>query len=243
MQFVTENYHSHTYRCQHATGTEREYIEAAIEMGIKTLGFSDHVPCPYKTDYVSGIRMTWEQADEYVAVIRKLQEEYADRIKILVGFEAEYIPEFFQEQCEMFDRLKVDYVILGAHFLESEEDGQYTGHPTASVEFLKQYVDSCLEGMATGRFMYLAHPDLINFIGDEKVYEAEMKRLCLGLKEMGKPVECNMLGYAGNRHYPSKRFWKIVKETGAPYIIGVDAHSVADMKNVDAYNGVVELCK
>ena len=27
------NYHTHTFRCQHATGTEREYIESALAAG------------------------------------------------------------------------------------------------------------------------------------------------------------------------------------------------------------------
>ena len=27
------NYHTHTWRCRHADGTEREYVETAIEAG------------------------------------------------------------------------------------------------------------------------------------------------------------------------------------------------------------------
>lgn len=38
--------------------------------------------------------MTMEQAPEYVYAIRKLGKEYASDIKLYVGFEAEYIPEF-----------------------------------------------------------------------------------------------------------------------------------------------------
>ena len=90
--FLKANYHTHTFRCQHAYGSEREYIEAAIRMGITELGFSDHVPCPFKDGYVSGIRMTMEQAPEYVHAIRELGKEYASDIKLYVGFEAEYIP-------------------------------------------------------------------------------------------------------------------------------------------------------
>ena len=41
---MTENYHTHTYRCGHAVGTERDYVEAALKAGIRTLGFSDHTP-------------------------------------------------------------------------------------------------------------------------------------------------------------------------------------------------------
>ncbi len=40
------NYHTHTKRCRHAVGEDREYVEAAIEAGLKVLGFSDHTPIP-----------------------------------------------------------------------------------------------------------------------------------------------------------------------------------------------------
>ncbi|MFR5796189.1 MAG: PHP domain-containing protein [Christensenellales bacterium] len=44
------NYHTHTARCGHATGTDEDYVLAAIEQGFDELGFSDHVPWPYRTD-------------------------------------------------------------------------------------------------------------------------------------------------------------------------------------------------
>lgn len=31
------NYHTHTYRCGHAKGTEEEYVKAAIEGGLEVL--------------------------------------------------------------------------------------------------------------------------------------------------------------------------------------------------------------
>ena len=47
------NYHTHTWRCRHADGTEREYVERAIEGGLKILGFSDHSPYPFPDGYDS----------------------------------------------------------------------------------------------------------------------------------------------------------------------------------------------
>ena len=44
---MTANYHTHTWRCLHASGTERQYVERAIEGGLAVLGFSDHAPMPY----------------------------------------------------------------------------------------------------------------------------------------------------------------------------------------------------
>ena len=38
------NYHTHTTRCNHATGTEEEYVQSALERGLEILGFSYHTP-------------------------------------------------------------------------------------------------------------------------------------------------------------------------------------------------------
>ena len=50
------NYHTHTWRCRHADGTEREYVERAIEGGLKILGFSDHSPYPFPDGYADAAR-------------------------------------------------------------------------------------------------------------------------------------------------------------------------------------------
>ena len=41
------NYHTHTVRCQHASGDDRAYVETAIKNGMRVLGFSDHCPWIY----------------------------------------------------------------------------------------------------------------------------------------------------------------------------------------------------
>ena len=49
------NYHTHTQRCGHAIGEDREYIEQAVKNGFGILGFSDHCPWVFPADYVSDI--------------------------------------------------------------------------------------------------------------------------------------------------------------------------------------------
>lgn len=235
-KFLTANYHAHTFRCQHASGTEREYIEAAIDMGIKEFGFSDHIPCPFKDGYVSHIRMMMDEAPEYVHTIRTLAEEYRNDIRIYVGFEAEYIPEFYQEQMNMVHTLGVDYLIMGQHFLLSEQQGPYMGTPTDDESRIRDYVDRVIEGMDTGSYRYLAHPDLMNYQGMESVYDWEMTRLCKAMKERGIPLEINILGMgAGGKHYPTERFWKIPGEIGNDVILGLDAHSPEQVQDVESY--------
>ncbi len=240
-EFLYADYHAHTSRCQHAYGTEREYIEAAIEMGEKIFGFSDHIPCPFKDGYVSNIRMTMEQAPEYVDCIRRLAEEYKDDIRILVGFEAEYIPEFFEEQLAMTKNLGIDYMIMGQHFWKSENQGPYSGSPTKDEERIRLYVDSVIEGMSTGAYLYLAHPDLINYQGMDSVYEFEMERLCKAMLQMDKPLEINMLGMGTGRHYPNPKFWEIAARVGNRVVLGQDAHAVEHITDRKAYEKCMAL--
>lgn len=242
-EFLTANYHTHTWRCKHAQGTEREYIEAAIDMGIRVLGFSDHMPCSYKSGYVSGIRMEMKQADEYVSTLRQLAWEYRKQIHILVGFEAEYIPEFYKEQLSLFHRLRCDYMIMGQHFLGSEEDSPYVGTPTDDESRIRQYVDLVIEGMGKGTFSCLAHPDLMNYQGLDSVYEWEMTRMCKALKELSIPLELNVLGVGENKHYPNKSFWKIAGRIGNTVIVGMDAHSVSHLRDGRSYDKCMELAE
>ena len=70
------NLHTHTFRCNHASGKERDYIENAIAGGLTTLGFADHAPYPFPNGYQSGFRMLCDQVDDYVDTLLALREEY-----------------------------------------------------------------------------------------------------------------------------------------------------------------------
>lgn len=162
--------------------------------------------------------------------------------KIYAGFEAEYVPEFYEEQMRMFRNLGCDYMIMGQHFLGSEENGPYTGTETEDESRIRRYVDLVIEGMQTGSYAYLAHPDLMNYQGMDSVYDWEMTRLCKEMKELDIPLEINMLGMGeGARHYPAERFWKIAGEVGNKAILGLDAHCVRHIQDMDSYRKCMEL--
>lgn len=230
------NYHTHTARCQHAEGEDREYVEAAIRAGMKILGFSDHCPWVFPDGYVSNIRMHPSEVDDYFSSLESLKKEYEKEIKILIGFEAEYVPELMEAQDTLLSDYPVDYMILGQHFLGTETDSIYTGTPTNDENRLKRYVDLVTGGMETGRYLYLAHPDVIHFTGADDIYEKYMTRLCQYLKKKEIPVEINMLGAFQGRHYPSDRFLRIVKKVGNTCIIGVDAHTPEQLINKNGVN-------
>ena len=88
------NYHTHTARCMHATGSDEDYVLSAIKGGYQELGFSDHTPWKYHTDYVADMRMLPEELPGYVESLRSLREKYQDQISIKIGLECEYFPAY-----------------------------------------------------------------------------------------------------------------------------------------------------
>lgn len=219
------NYHTHTWRCRHAAGTEREYIETAIAAGVEILGFSDHNPCVFGGEYYSDYRMYPEQTEDYFRTLTDLKQEYAGDIRIHIGLEAEFYPAVFEETMELLSRFPCEYLLLGQHFLRNEYDGPYAYLPSGDPGQLRDYVTQTLEGLSVGMFTYLAHPDLFRWQGRREIYQKEMERLCRGAKQLGVPLEYNLLGLHTGRSYPNPAFWQIAAQTGNDVILGIDAHS------------------
>ncbi len=219
------NYHTHTFRCQHATGEDKAYVEQAIQNGMKILGFSDHCPWVFSDGYHSSIRMCPEELDGYFHSLTSLKQEYADDITIYIGFESEYVSEMIPAQQQLLKDYPVDYMILGEHFLYPEQKGIYSSRPTKEETELEYYVNLVIEAMETGQYLYVAHPDLFHFIGDHAIYEKHFRRLCEYLKKKEIPIEINMLGWTERRHYPNAQFLQIAQSVGNTAIIGCDAHT------------------
>lgn len=219
------NYHTHTWRCNHASGTEREYIENAIQAGLRILGFSDHSPYVFPGEYYSHFRMRLNQLEDYVQTVLQLRSEYAGRIEIPLGLELEYYPQLLPKLLPALRDQPIDYVILGQHFIGNEYDASYNGLMTYEEDTLRQYCDQSIDAMQTGLFTYFAHPDLIHYCGDPKVYQKHMRRICTEAKSCGIPLEINLLGVHEGRNYPNVLLWEVAAEEGCNVVLGRDAHN------------------
>ena len=219
------NYHTHTPRCHHAKGTEREYVESAIEAGLQVLGFSDHGPYHFPGGYEGPAKMLPSQLEDYAEQLLRLKEEYRDDIEIRLGLEAEYYPQLWEAHLRFLEAFPIEYLLLGQHYTGNEYEGDpYCGKPGQDVRALRTYCRQCMEGLATGKFLYFAHPDLINYSGPEEFYEEEMTALCRFCRERNIPLEVNLLGVREDRNYPDDRFWRIAAREGNTVIYGSDAH-------------------
>ena len=228
---MLHNYHTHTARCNHASGTDREYVEQAIENGLKTLGFSDHAPYIFPNgQYPSDHRMRVDELFEYAKSIRSLAKEYEKDIRILCGFELEYYPDYHTDEMTFLRQIKPDYLILGQHFLGNEYSLLSSSRSLAGNDLgLVAYVSQVIAGLSTGDFTYLAHPDVAGRSFSPEVIEREYRRLCRAAKRFGVPLEINLLGLRSKRHYPSETFFRIAAEEGNQVVFGTDAHEPRDV--------------
>lgn len=220
------NYHTHTPRCHHAEGTEEEYIQMALTHGMKILGFSDHTPQFYPNGRVSNIRMLPEELADYTQTLEALKSKYAGEIQIHIGLEVEYYPDLFPELLSFLQDSPVEYMLLGQHWCGNEIGEIYNGRPaTEDEQRLKRYCYQVAEAMQTGLFTYVAHPDLMDFVGDDKIYEKHMRWLCREANSNQIPLEINLLGMVNQKCYPNEKLWRVAGEENCAVVIGADAHS------------------
>ena len=112
--------------CEHARGSLRETIEAAIAAGYQTFGVSEHAPRTeerflYESELAKGysVDRLAREFDEYAAEVSKLAAEYADRITILRGFEADVVPSagYRQLMQAWFRQYEFDYMVGSVHYV------------------------------------------------------------------------------------------------------------------------------
>ena len=232
---INYNYHTHTKRCGHASGEDEEYVLAAIKVGIKELGFSDHIFYPGLSQ--KPIRQDGSDFDDYVNSISNLREKYKDKIKIFLGFEAEYIEGFEDFYKTILDNPKIDYLICGNHcYYENNEWHWYFNSPNNKQD-ISRYVDRTIKAIESGLFLYIAHPDIfLNWYTDRDDFIIDqIRQICQKAKEYNLPLEINLEGAKHKVHleslgqepyyYPHDIFWQIASEVGNDIVVGIDAHN------------------
>lgn len=130
------NLHTHTCLCD-GKDTPEEMVQQAITMGFDSLGFSGHVPTPFRMDYCI------QDIDVYIAEINRLKEKYKKDIQIYLGVE--------EDAFALIDRSKFEYIIGSYHFIK--KDGIYYTIDITPEEF-EQCVTVCGDPLSFAETYY-----------------------------------------------------------------------------------------
>lgn len=250
---IRNNYHTHTFRCGHAIGSDEEYVIEALALGLHSLGFSDHVMLPNLRQ--PNVRGNFEVSEGYFASIRELEEKYAGRIRIYLAFEAEAFPEYFDYYRSLLESGTIDYLILGNHCtLDNGVIRSFFSKFTDKKDVI-EYTDTLIEGLKTGLFRIIAHPDYYMdsyYRWDHTARKCARRIIKAAIKydvllefnfaciRRGKVKKGKQVRYG----YPFVPFWKMVRFYKAKVVLGLDAHAPSDLTsylNDDGYRLVQSL--
>lgn len=220
--------HNHTPLCNHAKGTPREFVEAAIKCGINVFGFSDHAPMNFDQTY----RMRFDEMDGYEAEVKELKAEFKDKIDIKLAYEADYLPGLMDKR--VFDA-DVDYLIGSVHFIgewgfdNPEFIGDYK--KKNPDETWAEYFRLIGEMAKIKEFNIVGHMDLLkvfNFKPSSDTTKLAMNAL-EEIKKAGMAIEINASGLRKpvKEAYPSNELLSAALELEIPITFGSDAHAVS----------------
>lgn len=221
--------HNHTHFCNHASGTQEQYILRAMDLGIDVFGFSEHAPM---SNFNDGYRISVENLPKYVSETKRLQEKYSNNIEILLGYEVDFIKNSL-----ILDEIKdakVDYLIGSCHYLDNwgfdnpEYIGEYKNRDITKI--WEEYFCAVKDMASSKLFDIVGHLDLIKIFDfmPKKDIRLIAKDAISEIKRANMVVEINSAGCRKpiKEQYPSLELLKMCYEKDIQITFSSDAHSV-----------------
>jgi len=227
------DYHMHTPRCHHASGTVRQYAEAAMAAGLREIGMSDHSPMP--NGFMDDWRMGPAELHSYLTEVEKVRDALARRLCVRVGLEADFRPGSEAGMQRLLKLYDWDYVIGSVHYIDDwdfDNPARLAHWDEVGVEEVYcAYFDRVAQSAATGLFDIIGHPDLIKKFGHrppagrQRVLQAE-ETMLQAVKKAGCALEISSAGLRKPvaEIYPHPRIVARAAELGIPFAYGSDAH-------------------
>lgn len=233
--------HVHTQFCD-GKSTAEEMALAALEKGFVSLGFSSHALQDFDLAYA----LDEQREKDYIAEVRRLQAQYAGRLRIRLGME--------MDSLSIANREKFEYVIGSTHYFKTAS-GEYT-----AVDGPLEQVLAMLESNFGGDWLTLAEayyqraaafvarsrPDIIGHFDliskhnaggrffDEghprylKAAEAAMEQAIRGCRLM--EVNTGAIARSGAAEpYPKLRLLRYWRELGGEVILASDCHKAEQL--------------
>lgn len=226
--------HTHHARCGHAEGNLRDYVEAAVEAGLDTIGFSDHSPffAEPEDHHKPWVAMAKSQFPGYLAEAAALREEYRGRIRVLIGVESDFFPEHIGLYRSVYAGVELDYVIGSVHVLGDLDIFAPQRWENASDELLlrekERYCDLVAQSARSGAFDILGHIDALrgNCPRIGAIPTPAVDRMLRAIVDADVLVEVNTSGgtKACKGWYPAPDVLERARHFGVKLTFGSDAH-------------------
>jgi histidinol-phosphatase (PHP family) len=245
-----KDFHTHTLYSNHGQGHPCEIAAVAVERGLVALGFSEHFPLPKGvTEPTDGeANMHWDQIDQYVQEVREAQAEWGHRLKIMLGYEVDYLPDANEAMRANLATYPADYHIGSVHIV----DHFRSNHESWLIDYTVETFEEGLNEKDGAKTVYtryyqlirefalsyphqiVGHLDLIKkfnrtnrfFDANSEHYLSQVEATLDVLKATDKIVEINTAGLfnAAGEIYPSDPILQMILHRRIPICLSSDAH-------------------
>ena len=234
--------------CEHARGTLRETLEAAVEANFHTYGVTEHAPRYeerhlYASERAKGYTpdRLQREFDAYAAESRRLQCEFSGRLSVLRGFETEVVPSatYVDRMRSLRERHGFDYVVGSVHHVNEisiDESPAVYSEAVESCQGLEAFAETyygAVERMIEDlRPEVLAHLDLLKLHApaDVNFSTPRVRKAATRVLEAARAHRCMLdLNTAAWRKglaepYPAPWLVEIAVAAGIPFCFGDDSH-------------------
>jgi histidinol-phosphatase (PHP family) len=138
------SYHAHTNFCDGAE-TPEAMAEAALREGMTDLAFTAHAAWPFATEW----HLPLASYPAYAAEIARLKERYAGRLRVLFGFEADFIDGVTAPDPEFYARFAPDILVGSAHFVRGKGSRSRTNRAPQGLWAVDAPAETVARGVET----------------------------------------------------------------------------------------------
>ncbi len=258
--------HSHSGQfCDHAQDTLEAVVQRAVAVGFTTMGLTEHMPRTAVSDLypeeLSGggggddgppakLASLASRFAAYLIEARRLQERHADRIRLLIGFETEWIraTEYAPLVLALAADPSIDYFVGSVHHtlgvpidFDPPTYARAVAAAGGSEEALwERYYDEQLDMLTALRPRVVGHFDLVRLLSGDPARDvrlqwsgvwARVRRNLAAVRAYGGWLECNTSALRKGlaEPYPARPIAEEWRRLGGRWTVSDDSHGVAQV--------------
>ncbi|PID75470.1 MAG: restriction endonuclease [Deltaproteobacteria bacterium] len=240
------DHHVHTFLCGHAQGSMEEYVLEAVKKGLRVITFLEHME--------EGIVSRWpswlseEDFDYYFSEGRRLQQKYADKIRIRLGVECGYNSDSRDRLRQRLAAREWDEIGISCHFLllpgerehinllskREENLRRFAGLDCS--ELFRRYIANLSEAVTCLNGTVLCHLDAaLRWVPGHRLNDRhyqEIDDLLALISARGMALEINTSGIAiRGEPFPNRQILGLAKKHDLRFVLSSDAHKPEDVGN------------
>ena len=236
--------------CQHAVDSLEEVILAYIDRGFAWAGITEHMPprtdaWRYPDEIDAGLTAADLQArfGRYFSSARLLQNAYAGRIRLYIGFETETYTGAVAYAKELIRQYRPDYVVGSLHHVDNMGiDFSEAGYHEAAVAcggldaLYCRYYDQQYDMLRDLRPAVVGHFDIVRLFDrdyrkrqTQPAVAGRIQRNLEWIAAAGRILDYNVaaLSKGASEPYISEPILKQALSMGIPVVPGDDSHGIA----------------